>query len=271
MGNNVRTISEPEAAAIYCILDMKDSLTLKVGDKFVVCDAGGGTVDIITFEVESIDGDMVNLKEAVAGDGHACGSVFLNRRFKKWLIVNYQDHPGWESDTLEDAMEHFEQDVKRNFRKGRDKNIVRVTGLSDDPKKGVRRQKLSIPSDVMQTFFEPVISTITAVICAQLKAAKGATAVLLVGGFGQNYYLGESIREVIGQDFALWKPRRGEEAVARGGLQISMAESSSESPLLQITSRVARQSYGITCGYKFLPSDPSSKRCVNIHVLVKLC
>jgi molecular chaperone DnaK (HSP70) len=267
MGHNVRTISEPEAAAIYCKRDMKDTLTLKVGDKFVVCDAGGGTVDIITFEVESIDGEMVKLKEAVAGDGHACGSVFLNRRFKKWLIANYQDHRGWESDTLEDAMEHFEQDVKRNFRKCRDKNIVRVTGLSDDPKKGIRRQKLSVQSDVMQTFFEPVISTITALVCAQLKAAKGATAVLLVGGFGQSYYLEESIRDVIGEDVALWKPRKGEEAVARGGLQISMAESSSETPKLQITSRIARKSYGIAFGHQFTPSDPSSKRYVFLHIL----
>jgi hypothetical protein len=49
MGEAIQIISEPEAAIIYAL----DSLSLsaddlKVGDKFVLCDAGGGTVDLIS-------------------------------------------------------------------------------------------------------------------------------------------------------------------------------------------------------------------------------
>jgi molecular chaperone DnaK (HSP70) len=39
--NSLRIIPEPEAAAIYA-LDAMDSAGLRVGDTFVVCDAGGG-------------------------------------------------------------------------------------------------------------------------------------------------------------------------------------------------------------------------------------
>ena len=47
MGTDIRIISEPEAAIIYA-LDSMDPHNLKVGDNFVLCDAGGGTVDLIS-------------------------------------------------------------------------------------------------------------------------------------------------------------------------------------------------------------------------------
>lgn len=40
-GSRLRIISEPEAAAIYA-LDRMSTIGLKVGDTFVICDAGGG-------------------------------------------------------------------------------------------------------------------------------------------------------------------------------------------------------------------------------------
>jgi molecular chaperone DnaK (HSP70) len=44
-GSTLHMISEPEAAAIYA-LDRIDKHDLHIGDTFVVCDAGGGTVDL---------------------------------------------------------------------------------------------------------------------------------------------------------------------------------------------------------------------------------
>jgi molecular chaperone DnaK (HSP70) len=43
MGSKVDIISEPEAAAIRILEEMKeDEYSFKNGDTFVVCDAGGG-------------------------------------------------------------------------------------------------------------------------------------------------------------------------------------------------------------------------------------
>ena len=40
---HLQLISEPEAAALYCA-SMSQDAGLKDGDRFIVCDAGGGTV-----------------------------------------------------------------------------------------------------------------------------------------------------------------------------------------------------------------------------------
>ena len=42
MGENVTIISEPEAAAIKVLDEMRSDDRLKVGETFVLCDAGGG-------------------------------------------------------------------------------------------------------------------------------------------------------------------------------------------------------------------------------------
>jgi hypothetical protein len=49
-GRSVTIVSEPEAAAAYAI-KMMDPLTLERGNNIVVCDAGGGTVDLITYRI----------------------------------------------------------------------------------------------------------------------------------------------------------------------------------------------------------------------------
>lgn len=47
-GDLLQIVSEPEAAATYA-LDAMNPHVIKVGDTFVLCDAGGGTVDLISY------------------------------------------------------------------------------------------------------------------------------------------------------------------------------------------------------------------------------
>lgn len=44
-------ISEPEAAALYCE-KKSEQFNLAHGQRFMICDAGGGTVDLIVFEID---------------------------------------------------------------------------------------------------------------------------------------------------------------------------------------------------------------------------
>lgn len=53
MGNNITLISEPEAAAVYTLKSMQPS-QLRSSNNYVICDAGGGTVDLIAFEVKQV-------------------------------------------------------------------------------------------------------------------------------------------------------------------------------------------------------------------------
>ena len=106
-------ISEPEAAAIYT-LDAMDTHDMGVGDSFVLCDAGGGTVDLITYTVAALE-PVLELSEASPGTGSICGSSLLNRRFQKWLENKIGTDPGWDMVVLDIATEDFENDVKKRF------------------------------------------------------------------------------------------------------------------------------------------------------------
>lgn len=53
LGNAPHIISEPEAAAVYAS-DVLDPHIIEAGDTFVLCDAGGGTVDLISYTVTAL-------------------------------------------------------------------------------------------------------------------------------------------------------------------------------------------------------------------------
>ena len=82
-GSSLHIVSEPEAAAIYA-LDVMDPHNLKKGDTFVLCDAGGGTVDLISYTVSTMH-PKLEVIEASPGSGSLSGSSFLNRVFQKFL------------------------------------------------------------------------------------------------------------------------------------------------------------------------------------------
>lgn len=84
MGKALQIISEPEAAAIYALHAM-DPHSIQVGDTFVLCDAGGGTVDLISYTVSALK-PILKVEEAAMGSGRICGSTFLNRIFQKFLV-----------------------------------------------------------------------------------------------------------------------------------------------------------------------------------------
>lgn len=53
---NIDLVTEPEAAALAVLKEkIKEGEFLKMGDCFVVCDAGSGTVDLISYKVIGLD------------------------------------------------------------------------------------------------------------------------------------------------------------------------------------------------------------------------
>ena len=100
-GSALHIISEPEAAAIYA-LDVMDPHNIKVGDTFVLCDAGGGTVDLISYTVSALK-PQLNISEASPGSGSLCGSSFINRIFQKFLEEKLGHEPGWDAEVLEEV------------------------------------------------------------------------------------------------------------------------------------------------------------------------
>ena len=108
-GSGLQLVSEPEAAAIYALADM-DPLDLRIGDIYVLCDAGGGTVDLITYEITALKPN-IKVTEAVHGTGGLCGGSFLNRRFESFMEKKLGDEPGWDKTVLEDVHDFSFQTV----------------------------------------------------------------------------------------------------------------------------------------------------------------
>lgn len=80
------TITEPEVAAIYILKSMTGTAQgewLAIRDGFVVCDLGGGIVDLIPYRVASLHPIVV--EEATIGTGAQCGGSFVDRALLQWL------------------------------------------------------------------------------------------------------------------------------------------------------------------------------------------
>ena len=122
MGKNLQIISEPEAAAIYALHAM-DPHSIKVGDTFVLCDAGGGTVDLISYTVTELK-PILRVGEAAVGSGRLCGSTFLNRIFQKFLVDKLSLNEEWDEEVVEDAMKRFDLVTKKAFRGGANEEFV---------------------------------------------------------------------------------------------------------------------------------------------------
>lgn len=76
-------ISEPEAAALSTIPELGERGDLDANDSFVVCDCGGGTIDIISYLVEKTN--PLAVKECVEGNGALCGGVFPDAGFEAFM------------------------------------------------------------------------------------------------------------------------------------------------------------------------------------------
>lgn len=76
-------VGEPEAAALYCETVMKQ-YELAHNDTFLICDAGGGTVDLVVYRIYDKDNDKFLIEE-VGGVGGLCGSVKLDEGYRNFV------------------------------------------------------------------------------------------------------------------------------------------------------------------------------------------
>ena len=73
-----------------------------------------------------------------------------------------------------------------------------VPGLQDNSELCIRKNKMTLAGTEVKEIFDPVVKEVLNLVTGQIKAAKRhVKAVLLVGGFGQNAYLRDAIREEV--------------------------------------------------------------------------
>ncbi|KAK5129421.1 hypothetical protein LTR08_003277 [Meristemomyces frigidus] len=251
MGNSIELISEPEAAAVYALQAIQPN-HLSVGHNFVVVDAGGGTVDLITYKIKQLT--PLRLEEIVPGSGSCCGSAFLNVRFQEFVRnklgnTEFEDLCLNKPRSWSTALKYFEDYVKRNFNP--EEHVVfnvPFPGVPEDEAAGIEHGYMCMTSAEVGSLFKPIIMQIIALVEGQTDEvrAKGQTVngIILVGGFGQSECLLKCLRAKFskpGQKLEVMQPVNAWTAVVRGAVLRGLEGAE------LILNRKSRRHYGVQC------------------------
>ncbi|KAI0316964.1 hypothetical protein OF83DRAFT_1123827, partial [Amylostereum chailletii] len=253
--DRLHIITEPEAAAVHCA-HLTDLHKLKPSQTFMICDAGGGTVDLAVYR---IIGQMAHLEiaEMCARSGANCGSLFLDLRFRELVKTLLAEHPAHlDAASLAYFMHAFSETDKLAYRGVSDDEVMfNFTCFNvedpDDASVGLINGELSIPGNLLRReVFDPVVNQVLALVEDQLKKLdpQHIDALLLVGGFSGSEYLFARVEETFGARVrVIARPSDADTATARGAAQYGLARR----PL--VSSVVAPRSYMMKVK---LPAEP---------------
>ncbi|CRG91300.1 hypothetical protein PISL3812_08348 [Talaromyces islandicus] len=201
-------LSEPESAALYALRSITEYYQGKTlnsnDDVIVVCDAGGGTVDLISYAVESLS--PLSLKEIVEGTGGLCGSMILDERFENFLedLIGPKRFKKLSKRTKDSAHRYWQEVVKPNFVGKSDDDFdaceraVPLPGAKNDTSIGLEAGFLLMNESQIQGIFYPVVQDVLALVRGQIKNIQATylsvKAIVLVGGFGGSEYLYRRLR-----------------------------------------------------------------------------
>ncbi|KAE8151683.1 actin-like ATPase domain-containing protein [Aspergillus avenaceus] len=243
---DVTLISEPEAAALYTLRATQPH-PIAVNDVFTVCDAGGGTVDLISYRIVRLE--PLVLAEVVKGTGRVCGSILLDQGFQLLLEkkMGTRGYANLSARSKEIAMTYWQDRVKHSFAGNCDDDFevadyfIPVPGACDNPKIPIEDGLFQLTSDDVAGIFAPVIRDIECLVAEQLNGIKAAKrspkAIILVGGFGSSEFLYRRLKES-NPGLTILQPPDAWSAIVSGavlhGLDINHVES-----------RIARRNYGV--------------------------
>ncbi|KAL0085830.1 hypothetical protein F4703DRAFT_1851786 [Phycomyces blakesleeanus] len=250
--------SEPEAAALYCE-KRTNQFQLTHGQRFMICDAGGGTVDLIVFEINESDG-VKSLKEVTKGSGSSCGSTFLDKNMKEYIERRF-NNSRIDEQAIEYLMKQFINTIKPGWDNDEDDFFNLPAGINlegmDQEAVGIVDGKLRVPvEDMRREIFEPVVLKVLELIAGQIKQTEvSLSAIFLVGGFGQSRYLHKRIQGNFQKKASsIAVPSRGELAVVRGAVMFGLNPRA-------VTHRTSRRTYGLKTYKPFDPTvDPDNKK-----------
>ncbi|KAG0309718.1 hypothetical protein BGZ99_000795 [Dissophora globulifera] len=249
-------VSEPEAAALYCKRACKQ-YDLGHGDRFLICDAGGGTVDLIVYDI-TLSSEGQKLSEVTKGHGASCGSIFIDLNFCNLMIKKFGTQGAkFPSEIIPALVDTFAYQLKPHFDGIEDMYLAlpRSSCFDDikDPEAiGIDGGYMCLKaSELKNVVFEPVVSKVLTLIQGQLDKAKDCSAIFMVGGFGSSTYLLNRVKqEFHGMVKTISAPYKPEAAVVCGAVYVGLSPKT-------VTARVTRRCYGVRALMKFVEGvDP---------------
>ncbi|OWF52452.1 heat shock 70 kDa protein 12A-like [Mizuhopecten yessoensis] len=292
---HLKLVLEPEAAAIYCTnlpidkicADGENMTVFQKGTKYMVLDAGGGTIDITVQEVQS--GGV--LKELYKANGGDWGGTSVDQQFEELLqdIVGKDLFQDFKQNEILDALNlyrNFEM-KKRTIQQETDGSVtitvppvlqkLSKTGKKGgDPNTGSNkkhgnvswvRDKLQIPDKLARDLFSKSIDAIISHVknIFSKPEVKGTSIILMVGGYSECELLQHAIKTAF-SDKKIIVPYEAGLSILKG------AVINGHVPNI-ITTRVCRFTYGVACNRTFregkdkeeyrVKGAKGDSRCVN--------
>ncbi|KAM0129318.1 hypothetical protein ACHAP3_007821 [Botrytis cinerea] len=231
-GDEIYTIAEPEAAAIATLKEFAKSDAMNQitpNENILICDCGGGTVDITTYKITQVQ-PYLSFDELCVGIGGKCGSTQIDRNLHIMLSQRFgaafddltfgQKGPGSR------FMAAFEA-LKRDFGRNDEREIGELGPLNlnvvDSAYFDEEDRLVLLSHQDMRALFDPVITEITRLVEQQVKAAKDTqnakiNRIILVGGFGESLYLNTKLKSWCKRNgnITLICPLHPQSAVVRG-------------------------------------------------------
>ncbi|KAI1771010.1 actin-like ATPase domain-containing protein [Hypoxylon cercidicola] len=198
---------EPEAAALFTLCE--PGRIVKKGNVYIICDAGGGTVDLITYEIQK--DKPLTVREAAEGTGGLCGGIFIDEAFER--ICKDRLGKGWDGLSKEGIRElmkgEWEYAVKPQFTvSNRKKEYIVAIPAEAFPTRDsqndqsrqpfIKRGRIHFRERDLQKAFTKVFADIENLVDGQISLARqrglSITGIILVGGLGSSPYLYETLR-----------------------------------------------------------------------------
>ncbi|KAK4442181.1 hypothetical protein QBC34DRAFT_444370 [Podospora aff. communis PSN243] len=259
--------TEPEAAALARLTDFARLDCIQTGDCVTVADFGGGTVDIISYQVTQTK--PLRIKEVVEGEGRLSGAVFLDQAFRKYIIGKFGQE-NWDRVDKDDRESFLQEKWEVNLKRKYTKKTKRWTFQMKNSFRDVRREPLELTAEELLQFFttNDAIKESLELVKSQLAAVKAemgtpAKYVIMAGGFGGSRFLKEAIDDIVegetevlqGSDTSnIWS------AISRGAV-MSVHEGLLDGEFAKVESRIARACYGLSYSETWVEGrhDPRDK------------
>ncbi|KII84791.1 hypothetical protein PLICRDRAFT_146294 [Plicaturopsis crispa FD-325 SS-3] len=243
----IKFVTEAEAAVLYAADSGSINNWLVEGERIILCDCGGGTLDITGYRIEGLN--PLRLAESAPSQCYLAGAVFVNRAAEVYmrdvLAGSHWDVP----EILTAAVRHFEANAKKKFDDASLSSLVFLGGYKNDESLGISRGRLRIPGAAIASFFEPSIRSIKDGLEEVVFGNGGnqAKRVILVGGLASSPWVHSQL--------VLWGKQRGIavsrpdgptiKAVANGALAWYIDQT--------VSTRYSRWHYGINIRTPYQP------------------
>ncbi|KZT22435.1 hypothetical protein NEOLEDRAFT_1180846 [Neolentinus lepideus HHB14362 ss-1] len=246
--NRIQFVTEGEASLYYCLENGLSSDIIKTGNKIMVVDAGGGTIDLSSYLITETR--PIKVEEVASPGCRLQGAVFVNQRASSFLFDKLKGSIYDDPQDIDNIVHCFEKTVKRRFKTvGETAHIRFGTRNDNDPEYGISRGILKLTGTDMARLFDPSLEAILAAIQEQRRAGGSIKRILFVGGFAASDYLFDGLRrELGGAGTEISRPDGHiNKAVADGAVAFYMDH--------VVSARMTRTAYGVKGSIRYDPSD----------------